>query len=176
MALANVVISVFFFSLGTRVILLTCWLGRWEGNAYAPMLWDEFPLCIAPGQWGLYLGWRRQHDVSWKSALPLWDSCCCSCQGQKKEQRDTCHMTEWAFCWRVQAAWLDTAQLPCLLPSVLLPLLPLPWLLSSPLGGKFDSLSSPTPRVGIIATSFACPPGEASQQLSPDKDGFIDPR
>lgn len=34
-ALVNVVISVLFFSLGTRIILVTCWLGRWEGKANA---------------------------------------------------------------------------------------------------------------------------------------------
>lgn len=34
-ALANVIISVLFFSLGTRIILVTCWFGIWEGNANA---------------------------------------------------------------------------------------------------------------------------------------------
>lgn len=44
-ALANVIISVLFFSLGTRVILVTCWLGRWEGNTNA-LRW----IPTAPGQ------------------------------------------------------------------------------------------------------------------------------
>lgn len=168
--------SLFLFS-SFLLVPESSWLhvGLEDGKAM-PMLWDGFPLCIAPGQWGLYLGWRRQHGVSWKSAPPPWDSYCCSCQGQKKEQGNTWHMMEWAFYWRVQASWLDTAQLPWMLSSFLLPLLPLPWLLSSPLGSKLDSLSSPIPRAGSIATSFARPPGEASQQLNPGKDGFIDPR